>query len=110
MELEHKESLARVTDMGIEACAVRLRAARGVTGKAQKDLAAAMGVSATTLNNAERALTYPSRGMMVYLFRAYRIDFNFILHGDFAQLPGDVQENLFAELATLANTPGPKER
>ena len=98
MDLNIRETLARKGDMGIVACAIRLAAARLVTGLAQKDLAAEADVSKTAMNNAERALTYPSREVMVYLFRAHRIDFNFILHGDFAQLPGDVQAKLFPAL------------
>lgn len=100
MTLEQKERLARVNDMGIEACAIRLRAARLATGLAQQDLAREAGVSKSVLNNAEAGLTYPGRDVMRYLYRAHRIDFNFLMNGDFAQLPGDVQERLFPALAT----------
>lgn len=103
MDLHIKETLARKGDMGIVACAIRLTAARMTTGLAQKDLASEAEVGKTALNNAERALTYPSREVMVYLFRAHRIDFNFILHGDFAQLPGDVQAKLFPALEAATN-------
>jgi transcriptional regulator with XRE-family HTH domain len=103
MELTQKETLSRVGDMGIEACAIRLRAARLVTGLAQKVFAAEAGVGATALNNAEAGLTFPSRDVMVYLYRAHRIDFNFVLHGDFAQLPGDVQAKLFPALEAAAS-------
>ena len=69
-----------------------------MTGKRSKDLAADIGVGKTTLSNAENGSTYPSRHMMRHLYRAYRIDFNFMINGDFAQLPGDVQDKLFAAL------------
>jgi|GEM_PF-700773 len=98
MELDHKERIARLNDMGLEACAIRLRAARKVLGQQQKELAEACGVSKTTLNNAEAALTYPSREVLRHLYRAHRIDFNFMMNGNFSQLPGDVQVVLFPAL------------
>lgn len=98
MDIEQKERLARINDMGIEACAIRLRAARQATGLPQKDLAKAAGVSKSVLNNAEAGLTFPGRDVMRYLYRAHRIDFNFLMNGDFAQLPGDVQDALFPAL------------
>jgi len=98
MEFEEKERLARVNDMGLEACAIRLRAARKVSGRNQKDLASAAGVSKTVLNNAEAALTYPSRDVLKYLYRSHRIDFNFMMNGNFSQLPGDVQDTIFPAL------------
>lgn len=111
MELERKERLARVNDMGLEACAIRLRAARSAAGYArQKDLAQAAEVSNTSLNNAEMGLTYPSREVMRLLYRAHRIDFNFLLNGDFAQLPGDVQGQLFPALEAAANEWDQRER
>jgi hypothetical protein len=35
---------------------------------------------------------------MRFYFRAHRIDFNFLMHGDFAQLPADVQAQIFDAL------------
>lgn len=98
MDIDQKEKLARINDMGIEACAVRLRAARFSIEMAQQELANAAGVSKTVLNNAEAGLTFPGREVMKYLYRAHRIDFNFLMNGDFAQLPGDVQDALFPAL------------
>jgi len=46
---------------------------------------------------------------MRYFYRAHRIDFNFLLHGDFAQLPADVQARLFAALEALSNAPDQTE-
>lgn len=97
-----KERLAHLQDMGIAACAIRLRAARGVTGLSQQEFAKECGVTKQVLNNAEAGLTYPNRAVMKHLYRAYRIDFNFIINGDFVQLPGDVQDRLFEQLV-LAN-------
>jgi len=98
MELEQKEQIAHLNDMGLEACAIRLRAARKVLGQQQKELAKACGVSKTTLNNAEAALTYPSREVLKHLYRAHRIDFNFMMNGNFSQLPGDLQALIFPAL------------
>lgn len=110
MDLHQKEQLSLRGDTGLAACAIRLRAALIYMGVAQKELAAEAGVSPTVLNNAIAGITFPSRDVMVYLYRAQRIDFNFIIHGDFAQLPGDVQERLFPALATAASEWDRKER
>lgn len=96
--MEQKERLARVNDMGLEAAAIRLRAARKSISMAQQDLARAAGIGKTTLNNAEAGLTYVGREVLSYLWRAHRIDFNFLMNGNFAQLPGDVQTALFPAL------------
>ena len=99
MDIESKIRLAYQNDMGLEACAVRLRAAYHVTGlKTHKQLAEACGVSKTVLSNAMNGLTYPNRDVLSYLYRAHRIDFNFMMIGLFAQLPGDVQAAIFPAL------------
>lgn len=98
MDFEQKQRLAWSGDMGLAACAVRLRAARHVAGLQQKEMAEECGVSKTVYNNAEAGSTYPNRAVMKHFYRAYRIDFNFLMNGDFAQLPGDVQERLFPAL------------
>lgn len=98
MDFEEKQRLAHKDDTGIAACAIRLRAARSLTGKQAKDLAAECGVSKTVYSNAENGNSYPNRDVMRHLYRAYRIDFNFMMNGDFAQLPGDVQDALFPAL------------
>ena len=103
MNLEEKERLARVGDMSLDAMAIRLRAARKVAGLSQKDFADAVGVKNTVINNAEAGSTAPSREVMRYLYRAHRIDFNFMINGDFAQLPGDVQAALFPALVEATN-------
>jgi transcriptional regulator with XRE-family HTH domain len=110
MDIGQKESLSRLGDMGIVACAVRLRAAVKYADLSQKDFAHEAGVSKTVLNNALAGLTYPGRDVMVYLYRAHRIDFNFILHGDFAQLPGDVLARLFPALESASSEWDQKER
>lgn len=103
MDYEAKARLARLNDDGLAACAVRLRAAVNLTGKLDKDFAADAKVSKTVLSNAMNGATYPNREVMKHLYRSYRIDFNFIMNGDFAQLPGDVQDALFPALEDAAN-------
>lgn len=99
MDIETKSNLARVNDMGLAATAVRLRAAFIVTGLPQHlELAKAAGISKTVLSNAMAGSTYPNRDLLKYLYRAHRIDFNFMMNGDFSQLPGDVQDRLFVAL------------
>lgn len=105
MDVDQKEALARVGDMGRDAIAYRLRAARTATGLGLEVLARDMGEGMTKqkLRNAEKADNYPSNALMRYYYRAHRIDFNFIIHGDFAQLPADVQARLFAALEAESN-------
>lgn len=98
MDIEQKERLARLGDISPEAVRARLLAARNSIGMKQQDVASEVGLKKTTFNSQETRGA-PSAVTMRYYHRQHRIDFNFILHGDFAQLPQDVQERLFAELA-----------
>lgn len=99
MMIDEKEKIARKGDMGVEACAIRLIAARNATEAAsQKAFATACGVSQTSYNNMEKGLQFPNRDVMRYLYRGHRIDFNFMMNGDFSQLPSDVLEKLFEQL------------
>lgn len=101
VEYREKIAMARTGDASVEACALRLTAARIVTGMSKTEFCKAAGVSLTSFLNSEAARSYPSRKVMVYLHRNHRVDFNFILHGDFQQLPGDVQEKLLDAIAEL---------
>ena len=103
MNYEERERLSGKGDMGLEASARRLRAARYYAGLLQKEVADAAGVKQTTLNNMERANSYPNRAVLKYFFRAHRIDFNFMMHGDFSQLPADLQTGLFGALERVAD-------
>lgn len=111
MNIEQKEQLARRADMSREAMALRLRAARKAVGLGQEGLARDMGEGMTKqkLRNAEKADNDPPKSLMRYFYRAHRIDFNFLIHGDFAQLPADVQARLFDALEALTNVPGQTE-
>lgn len=97
-------------DASKEACAFRVQAARMVaqqsTGMNKTQFCAACGVSLTSYLNSEAALSYPSRRVMLYLHRQHRIDFNFLLHGDIPQLPGDVQTALIGAMSEIEELPG----
>lgn len=104
MTSDDKHALARTGDMGIAACAIRLKAARQAAGLTQTQLATALGLKRTTnISNMEKALTFPNREVMSYFFREHRIDFNFLMSGHYAQLPGDVQAALFPALEVASN-------
>lgn len=103
MSIDEKERLARTRDTSLAAAAVRILAARLATGLGQDELAKDMGEGMTKqkLRNAEKGDNFPPLSLMRYFHRAHRIDFNFLMHGDFAHLHTDVQERLFSALATL---------
>lgn len=104
MDIIEKEGLSFTGDMGIKASAIRLIAARYVAGfEKQKEFAKAAGVSPTSYNGMEKAVQFPNRKVLEYLFKAHRIDFNFMMSGSFSQLPGDIQERLFAALIRANN-------
>ncbi|PTE19931.1 hypothetical protein C5F48_20290 [Cereibacter changlensis JA139] len=98
MQLDQKIALAMTGDDSKKAQAIRLRAARHMIGLDQKTLGSEVGLKKTAISNMEMALSYPSLPVMRYLYRAHRVDFNFMMNGDFAQLPGDVQASLFPHL------------
>lgn len=101
MDIKEKERLARRLDDSVQACAWRLRAALIFAGVKQKEAAEEIGLSETALSNAKKGLNYPSLPTMRWLYRQHRIDFNFLMAGEFSQLPSDVQLKLFDALATL---------
>ena len=98
MNITQKESLTRLGDMSKEACAQRLVSARLTSGLSQLEVSQQAGIANNSLNNMERGRQFPNREIMRYFYRAHRIDFNFLMHGDFSQLPQDVQADLFSKL------------
>lgn len=98
MNIDAKERLSKYRDVSPEAISVRLRAAWHAAGyKTQKEFASALGMSPTTYNSQETK-GRPSLDVLHFLYRNHRIDYNFVLFGDFLQLPGDVQSALFDAL------------
>ncbi|MFU1476356.1 XRE family transcriptional regulator [Roseovarius sp. C7] len=99
MTIDEREKLFRLNDASDEAVAVRLRAAREVAGfDRQRDFAKALDLNYQTYHSQEKR-GRPSPSTVRFLYRNYRIDFNFIYNGDFLQLPGDVQTALEVALS-----------
>ena len=105
MEYDEKKRLSRLGEADKDAAALRLRAARLVTGLSQDGLGKAGGVKKAAVSNAEKGMAYPNRSVLLFLHREYRIDLNFMINGDFAQLHGDVKDKLFQALLSLESGP-----
>lgn len=100
MLIQDRDSAAMRGDIGKKACAIRLLAARLAAGyDQQQKLARAIDIRPTAYNNMEKGLSFPTREVMRFFYRAHRIDFNFLMHGDWSQLPADVIDALFDALA-----------
>ncbi|PIL20411.1 hypothetical protein P775_09740 [Puniceibacterium antarcticum] len=99
MTHDELEKLFRHGDTSNEALRVRLIAARRAVNLEQKEVADATGVAKQTYHSQE-ARGAPSIKTGRYFYRAHRIDFNYLLYGDFAQLPNDVVESLTQALAS----------
>jgi DNA-binding XRE family transcriptional regulator len=97
MDIEQKEQLALTGDISPEAIRTRLLAARKSIGMQQLEVAKQLDLKKTTFHSQE-SRGAPGLKTMRYYYRQHRIDFNFILHGDFSQLPQDVQDRLFDAL------------
>ena len=103
MTYDDLERSFRLADTSNEAIRLRLVAARKFTGKQQQEIADAVGIPKTTYHSQE-ARGAPSIQVCRYFYRAYGIDFNFLLYGDFANLHPDVRD----QLADLVSAEGSK--
>ena len=101
MTSDEKIRIFRRGDSSPEAIRHRLIAARKSTGLTQNDFAKEAGIIKTTYNTQEMRGA-PSIKAMRHLYVQYRIDFNYLLFGDFAQLPADVQDTLESNLTQAA--------
>ena len=101
MDMITKERLAKTRQTDKESAGLRLKAARRAAGLSLEELGQIAGLKKATISNAENGHAYPGRGLMIVLFREYQIDFNFLIHGEFHQLPGHVQDKLFRALSSL---------
>lgn len=106
MDSVQKYDLARTGDTSKEAAGLRLRAARTSVGLSQLQLGQVIRKGKSAINNMEMARSFPSLDVMSYLFREHRIDFNFVIAGEYAQLPGDVQDRLFLALEEIGSAKG----
>ena len=94
MDYLEKERRCRTTVITPEAIHQRLVAARKSTGLSATELAASAGIKYTTFKSQEGAGA-PSLRMLDFYWKAYQIDPNFIMGGDFARiLPEDLVELL----------------
>ena len=103
MDTDMKHRLALTGDADETAAGIRLKAARKCAGLSQEKLGELNSTGKAAVANAEKGRSFPSRPLMKYFFREHRIDFNFFVDGQFAQLPGDVQDQLFEKLKAIHN-------
>lgn len=98
MDTNEKKRLALTGDPSERASGIRVRAGRKMTGLGQLEFGKQVGVGKQAISNIERGDSFPSRELMFYLFEENRLDFNFLVYGDYNQLPSDVQDVLFDKL------------
>lgn len=103
MKHDELEAAFRQGDTSHDALRIRLIAARMSTGLTQKEVADAVGIAKQTYHSQE-SRGAPSIPVARYFYRAHGIDFNFLFHGDFAQLHQDVQARLL-EAARSVSAP-----
>lgn len=101
MTYEELEQIFRLGDTSNDALRLRLISARMSTGLSQKEVADAVGLAKQTYHSQETRGA-PSIAVARYFYRAHGIDFNFLFHGDFAQLHPSLQAKL-ADAARSAN-------
>lgn len=106
MKTEQKDTLAMHGDASQEAAGRRITAARRFAGLSQSEMAEAVGITKAAVSNIEKARSFPTRPLMLYLYREHRVDFNFLIYGAYAQLPGDVQAGLLRELEEISRDQG----
>ena len=99
-----KDSLTLLGRSDIAASAIRMRAARLAAGLSQQALADAMGQRISSISNIERAKNFPGWPTMVFLYKEHRVDVNFLVTGNYAQLPADVQASLLSQLVQIHAT------
>lgn len=88
MDHFEKERRCRTTVVTPEAIHLRLIAARESTGLSARDLALSSGIKYTTFKSQESSGA-PSLRMIDFYWKAFQIDANFILGGDFSRLLPD---------------------
>lgn len=98
MNIDEKETLFQRGNASDEAVRRRLRAALSISDRPQKEIAAELGISPTTLNS-QIMSGHPKKDLMVFIYRNLKIDFNFLLFGDFLQLSEATQIALIEALS-----------
>lgn len=106
MNYEERRRLFRTGEMDKAACGTRLTAGRIAAGYDRaKDFAEAIGARVTTYNSQEKGVSNPSLAAMAELYVSHRIDFNFILYGEFSHLDPFVREALEDALRDVERSP-----
>jgi len=105
MGIELRDRLARSGDWSDEAAGYRLEAAIRATGLSKTAFAERSGQQLTAVINSTKGRSWPSKQTMRELWRSHRIDPDFIMAGEYGQLPSDVQERIFAALEALSSGP-----
>lgn len=98
MNYDEKTTLAMTGRYDNEAAGTRVLAARRALKLSQQDLGQAIDRSVTTIIAIEKGRQLPSWTLMMWFHNNHRIDANYFVGGEFAQLPGDVQALLFDSL------------
>ena len=75
----------------------------------QKEMADEVGAKPGSYSTYETGRVHPPLAVIRQLYRAYDIDFNFILYGDFRRLPADTQDQLFDAMLELQSPEGRTE-
>ncbi|EBA05985.1 helix-turn-helix transcriptional regulator [Sagittula stellata] len=108
MDFDQLEHVFMRGDTSPTAIRRRLIAARLAVGMQQQEVAKAVGISKQTYHYQEQRGA-PSVKTGRYYYRAHGIDFNYLLNGDFQQLPGGISERLCEELSKLSSDADHKE-
>jgi len=103
MEHFEKERRCLTTSITHEAIHLRLTAARKATGFSAKDLASSAGIKYTTFKSQETSGA-PSLRMLDFYWKAFQIDANFLIGGDFSRILPDT----LAEILKHMNDPEAK--
>lgn len=107
MRIEERDRLARTGDSSNTAAGIRLVAGRVAAGLRQVDLSSQTGIKTNALSNMEKGRQFPSRAVMIHLFRSFGVDFNFLMYGDYSKLDPGLQDRIFDALQSLDSEPGP---
>jgi hypothetical protein len=97
MDHFEKERRCRTTQITPTAIHKRLVATRLSTGFSAKDLAASAGIKYTTFKSQEVSGA-PSMRMIDFYWKAFQVDANFILGGDFARILPDTLAEILKQL------------
>lgn len=97
MDHFEKERRCRTTEVTPQAIHLRLVASRKATGLSAKELAQSSGIKYTTFKSQETSGS-PSLKLIDFYWKAFQVDANFILGGDFSRIHADTLEEILKHL------------